>query len=389
MNSHPAPQASADTQADGAPASRPRFPFVILFFPWLLVAITATLVTEVLPESFSSTARIKVERDHSDIAGLAESPGVLGYDPYFIQTEFELIQSQIILGKVIDDLDLNKEWGKKYASGDRLKTSESIALLKARIDLRVVRNTSIIQIRVFSEKSEEAAKIANAIADAYRAHRQEERTRKIAASLHVLEQGYEENNQKIRSIRAEMDALSREQSTQDTNRVDEARRSLDDLQRFGQVLFTKIATEKTDLSLPAFTMVEIVDKAVPGVRPVRPNKPLNIFIGIIVGGLGGLFLATLVYVLQCRAFQRQSGIPRTPFPHGFRTVVHILIALVVGVIVGYHCAEPLGYTTMIVVPLSFLLGGIASAYIELANRRPAPVSAAPPGLTKLNDAARY
>ena len=70
-----------------------QFPFVILFLVLLLVVITATLVTMILPEAFSSTARIKVERDDSDIVGLSERKPVLGYDPSFIQTAFELIQS--------------------------------------------------------------------------------------------------------------------------------------------------------------------------------------------------------------------------------------------------------------------------------------------------------
>ena len=124
-------------------------------------------------------------------------------------------------------------------------------------------------------------------------------------------------------------------------------------------------------------------------NPPSVNKPFNILIGIIVGGLGGLFLATLVYVMQRRAYRRQSGVPRTQFPASFRAIVHVLIALVVGIVIGYRCATPLEFTTIIVVPLSLLLGGIASAYIELANPSPTPVSAAPPGLTKLNDAARY
>src|SRR4030095_13098107 len=83
----------------------------VILAVFLLVVITATLVTFILPESFSSTARIKIERDQSDIVELQRnssgSPGGV-YDPYFIQTEFEVIQSELILGKVIDALDLNK-----------------------------------------------------------------------------------------------------------------------------------------------------------------------------------------------------------------------------------------------------------------------------------------
>ena len=78
----------------------------VILAVFLLVVITATLVTFILPESFSSSTRIKIERDQSDITGMAERGGfgVVGYDPYFIQTEFELIQSELILGKVDEDL---------------------------------------------------------------------------------------------------------------------------------------------------------------------------------------------------------------------------------------------------------------------------------------------
>src|SRR5438132_6208133 len=70
----------------------------VILAVFLLVVITATLVTFILPESFASTARIKIERDQSDIQGMGTNPGMGGgYDPYFIQTEFELMQSEVIL----------------------------------------------------------------------------------------------------------------------------------------------------------------------------------------------------------------------------------------------------------------------------------------------------
>src|SRR5436309_11583732 len=77
----------------------------VILAVFLLVVITATLVTFILPEAFSSKARIKVERDQSDISDFTDARATMGgYDPYFIQTEFEVIQSELILGKVITDL---------------------------------------------------------------------------------------------------------------------------------------------------------------------------------------------------------------------------------------------------------------------------------------------
>ncbi len=78
----------------------------------------------------------------------------------------------------------------------------------------------------------------------------------------------------------------------------EAKRDLEELVRFRQILTTKIAMEKTDLHLPKTSMVEIVDTAKPGPRPVRPNKPLNIALGVIIGLVVGVGLAFFIEYLD-------------------------------------------------------------------------------------------
>jgi polysaccharide biosynthesis transport protein len=420
----------------------------VILAVFLLVVITATLVTFILPESYSSTARIKIDKDQSDINGMTERGAAVGYDPYFIQTEFELITSEVILGKVIEDLDLNKEWGKKYAGGERLKTSETITLLKGRMDLRPIRNTSIIAITVFSEKAEEASKIANAVAEAYRSHRLDQRKLLSTGGIEVLETRFKEQEAKVKaaqsnvdnlrvtlnisdaaasgdgpsplisadtlrkleslrieskaeydklatllerlktlgkelgpeglaqalptvapdtglsslleqltlveqrlvivekeygpehaevlkckaaaadlhtkvkdrvngivlgldarvlSMKTSLDNFENEVAQATTNDVAqanrnrpyfEAKRALEELQRFRQILDAKIAYEKIDVVLPRTMMVEIVDKAVPGLRPVRPNKPLNIALGIIIGLVVGVGLAFFIEYLD-------------------------------------------------------------------------------------------
>src|SRR5438445_203527 len=188
----------------------------VILAVFLLVVITATLVTFILPESFSSTARIKIERDQSDISGMAERQFAGSYDPYFIQTEFEVIQSEVILGQVIKDLDLNKVWGKKYANGETLRTTETMGLLKGRMDLRPVRNTSLIEIRVYSERPDEAATLANAIATAYRNHRLEQRMAMSRNGIKSLEERWAEQEKKVRDQQREVDRL------RETNQVPDA-----------------------------------------------------------------------------------------------------------------------------------------------------------------------
>jgi len=159
----------------------------VILAVFLLVVITATLVTFILPESFSSTARIKVERDQSDIQSLTGQNYASAYDPYFIQTEFEVIQSELILGPVVKELRLDEEWGKRWNGGQRYTQNEALTILKRNIDLRPVRNTSLIEIRVYSEKPDEAASIANAIAETYKKHRFEQRKEFSTEGIKSLE----------------------------------------------------------------------------------------------------------------------------------------------------------------------------------------------------------
>jgi uncharacterized protein involved in exopolysaccharide biosynthesis len=161
------------------------------------------------PSTYSSTARIKIERDASTGSGPNGAPSY-SYDPYFIQTEFEVIQSEVVLDKVIKGLNLNEEWGKKHSSGQPLKTPETIGLLRKRLEFRPIRNTSLIEIRVLSEKPEEAPRLANAIAEAYQEFRQAQRKRMGMSGIAAMEDRWKEQEGKVREAQAKVDHLREE-----------------------------------------------------------------------------------------------------------------------------------------------------------------------------------
>ena len=179
----------------------------IILAVFFLVVLTATLVTFILPESYSSTSRIRIERDIADIPSLGADRQMVraGYDPYFIQTEFEVLQSDIILGKVINDLNLNQEWAAKYGGGERLKTSDTLEILKKSMELRPVRNTSIIEIRVFSDKPEEAQKIANEIAEVYKEHRLSQLREQTKNGIKALDEQWKEKMAEVAETQADVD----------------------------------------------------------------------------------------------------------------------------------------------------------------------------------------
>jgi uncharacterized protein involved in exopolysaccharide biosynthesis len=185
---------------------------------------TSALVTFLQPNIYSSAARIKIRANSSD-----------SYDPYFIQTEFAVMQSELILDKVIEKLGLNTVWAKKFSVHGDLKTAETRELLRHMIEIRPIRGGSLIAIRAYGEKPEEAAKLANTLAEVYSGHRMSEQRNAMAE-----------------------DAL-----------------------RTGVVPSSK------------FIPAEIIDSAEPNTRAVRPNVPWNIFLGGVVGTLAALVVGGL------------------------------------------------------------------------------------------------
>ena len=79
----------------------------VILTVFLLVALTTTIVTFLLPESYSSTVKISIEPDLPDVdprdRGLLIRPMA---DPFFLQTEFQRIQSKPVLYRVVDELKL-------------------------------------------------------------------------------------------------------------------------------------------------------------------------------------------------------------------------------------------------------------------------------------------
>ena len=146
----------------------------VILLVFLLVVLTTLAVTYWLPKTYASMARIKVEKDNSEITGIENKPNYSSYDPYWLQTEFEVIQSSSVLNEVIKKLNLNEKWA-RYSTQGKLQTDETYLILKGQINVRQTRNTSLIEIWVYSEDKDEAALLANTIAEVYRGNRLKQR----------------------------------------------------------------------------------------------------------------------------------------------------------------------------------------------------------------------
>jgi len=184
-----------------------RWPLILLVF--LLVVITAGVVTYLMPRQFLSVAVMQVRNDEPTVSVFGRNAGG-GFDPRFITTQFEIIQKKEVLYPVIQSLDLQAKWG--------LPSLEfTYAKLRSSIDVREIRNTELIEIMAYSTDAQEAADIANAIAEEYQRKRIEEQRELVDRSLKQLEDEVAKQKAKVDALHAEMTRLRIEYGIQDLN----------------------------------------------------------------------------------------------------------------------------------------------------------------------------
>jgi len=88
------------------------------------------------------------------------------YDPYLFQNEVELIRSEQILGKVRERFNLRKNWGAPEKPG-HVSAPGSLEF-----EVSPVRCTRFLDISASAAGRDEAAKIANAVVDAWQQYHQ-------------------------------------------------------------------------------------------------------------------------------------------------------------------------------------------------------------------------
>lgn len=185
---------------------RVRFPLIILVF--LLVVITAAVVTYFLPKTYISTVTMQVKQ--SDTLEVFQNRNIGGLDPRFLTTQFEIIQRKEILYPVIDALNLQKNWG--------LPSKEQTYFrLRRMVTMREIRNTELIQILVSSTDNREAMEIANRIADEYQRKRITDSQEWLDRSLTTLRDEVEKQRNKVEELRAEMNRIRVEAGINDLN----------------------------------------------------------------------------------------------------------------------------------------------------------------------------
>lgn len=158
---------------------RVRLPLIILVF--LLVVITAGVITYYVPREYQAWATIQIRAEEQDMQVF--SPDNRGMDQRFLGTQFQIIQSTSTLYPVIETLDLIKRWGPMYGVRSQ---QQAYRRLRSMISVTDIRNTDLLQISVWSRDPVEAAELANTIAAEYEKKRNadtQERSKRALTQL--------------------------------------------------------------------------------------------------------------------------------------------------------------------------------------------------------------
>ncbi|MBM3858912.1 MAG: polysaccharide biosynthesis tyrosine autokinase [Verrucomicrobia bacterium] len=182
----------------------------IVFVVFLIVVLVAATVTFFQPKIYASASRIKVEQERLTVE-VFQQQGYAGYDPYFLQTQYEIIQSQKILYPVIERFDLRKRWA---YGGDPLPLEMTFRMLRRAMSVQRFRDTSLIEIRVFDQNPQLAADLANSIADTFEKDRLEVRRQQTMKGIAKVQEELEKQEKKVREAQDKVERLRKELNVQ-------------------------------------------------------------------------------------------------------------------------------------------------------------------------------
>ena len=161
-----------------------------------LVVLTGTVYTLLLPSIYASSSRIMVSEDTPEINPFASQQNYMMYNPYFLRTQFEILTSKPILNEVIYRLNLQNEWGK---DGKVLTRDVALKILRNSVSVFQQRDTSLIVINVKRDNPNEAADIANEIAQVYRDSRLDLASKNARGAIDKIEESLTEQRQRVAS----------------------------------------------------------------------------------------------------------------------------------------------------------------------------------------------
>ncbi len=192
-----------------------RVRWVLILLAFLLVVITAAVVTYFQPREYRSSVFVEVRStaENPRIFGTGD-PNVPVHDPQLAPTVYQVIQRTGILYPVIDELKLQDKWTQ---DGVRPSREQAYGKLRSKLDVDEVRNTDLLQISVFDTSPQEAADIANKIVAVYQDKRVEEEKEILNRAVSTMNEQVTKQQKKVDDAAAIVGRIRDEEHIVDLN----------------------------------------------------------------------------------------------------------------------------------------------------------------------------
>ncbi len=201
-------------------------------------------------------------------AGAADYSALLA-SQRLVATYARIVVSSPVLDAAAEEL------GPPYSGPGLQKRAEAVAIA----------DTQLIDLTVETGDPDESAAIANAIADAFQAEIDDATTSDLAALRSNLDGELDNLNADLDAARGDLAGASTDEAAAIRQEIDQLTRNLESVQeRRDNLRFS--ASEQT-------IRIRQLEPAVPDPSPVRPQPPLYIAIGAIIGALGAAALVIL------------------------------------------------------------------------------------------------
>lgn len=183
----------------------------------LLIVLTGIIVTSSMPKIYVASALVQVKEEAAVISLFGRQ--IQRYDPLYLRTQYELIQSRPVIEEVVRELGLDEKLGKAYGyyskSGDK-SFKRTCSLMSNGMKVQQYRDTNLIQIRVYMRElqgpGEEmapvvAANSANKVAEVYRKQTAKRNRDAMLGALKALEESLEERRAVVTVADAKVETI--------------------------------------------------------------------------------------------------------------------------------------------------------------------------------------
>ncbi len=199
----------------------------------LLVVMTGIIITYAMPKVYMASAVIRVQESTPDVAVF--SPEMMRYDPLFLRTQFEIIQSRPVIEEVIRRRDLDRKLSRAYGYDHlppAVRMDQTVKLMSRWMRVQQYRDTNLIEIQVLlsepkGEAPHEAAMAATMVTEVFREQVESRSKRSMENALDALFDAFQEQDRRLEQANREVERIRREYKIDVVDPLAGSRASLD------------------------------------------------------------------------------------------------------------------------------------------------------------------